>query len=280
MTAALTAFALVAFAANSLLCRMALGTSAIDAASFTSIRLASGAAALLVLGRLSSGRHHSPGPPWRSAIALFAYALSFSLAYESLETGTGALVLFGSVQATMLGAALATGERPRRQEWVGLALAAVGLVYLVFPGLTAPPLGGSALMTVSGISWGCYSLWGRRATDPIGDTALNFTRGLPLAVLVSLATVGRANVSAPGAMLAVLSGALASGLGYVVWYYALPRLTATRAATVQLAVPVLAAVGGVAVLSEGVSLRLFVSGLLILGGVALASSSNVSAEAP
>ena len=253
---------------------MALGASAIDPASFTSIRLASGAAALLLLARVTRRRGPSPSPPWRSAVALFAYALSFSFAYQILETGTGALVLFGSVQATMLGSALITGERPRRQEWVGLVLAAVGLVYLVLPGLTAPPLLGTALMTLSGISWGCYSLWGRRVTDPIGATALNFRRGLPLAIVVSLATIGRVTISVAGTTLAVLSGALASGLGYVIWYYALPSLTATRAATVQLAVPIVAAVAGVVLLSEVVSLRLLISGILILGGVSLASMSN------
>jgi drug/metabolite transporter (DMT)-like permease len=272
-TPVLTGLALVAFAANSVLCRLALGGAAIDAASFTTVRLTSGAAALLII--TASVNKNSPSSGRRvkfiSALLLFLYAAAFSFAYTGLTTGTGALILFGSVQATMLAAALRSGERPHPFEWAGLALALAGLVYLVLPGLTAPPPVSSAFMAVAGISWGLYSLRGRGATDPLADTTGNFVLALPLAFAVNLFTLrGGAHVSTAGVLLAVLSGALASGVGYVVWYAALRGLTATRAATVQLPVPVLAAVGGVIFMSESVSLRLLLAATVILGGVALA----------
>lgn len=267
-----TGLALVAFAANSVLCRLALGRAAIDAASFTSIRLASGAGVLLLIAAAVNKR--SPAFGRRnaaSALLLFLYAAAFSFAYTGLGAGTGALLLFGSVQATMLLFALRSGERPHVLEWLGLALALGGLVYLVFPGLrSAPPLLSSALMCAAGISWGLYSLRGRGATNPLDETTRNFVLALPLAFIVNLLTLRDAHVSRVGVILAVLSGALASGVGYVVWYAALRGLTATRAATVQLAVPVLAAAGGVLFLSERISLRLLLAGVVILGGVGLA----------
>jgi drug/metabolite transporter (DMT)-like permease len=214
---------------------------------------------------------------FRSALLLFLYAAAFSFAYRELTTGTGALILFGSVQATMLLAALGSGERPRRTEWAGLALALGGLVYLVFPGLAAPPPASSAFMAVAGISWGLYSLAGRGASDPLADTTSNFVLALPLAFAVNLITSGGAHVSTTGVVLAVMSGALASGVGYVVWYAALRGLSATRAATVQLPVPALAAVGGVIFMSESVSLRLLIATAVILGGVALALSGRAQA---
>jgi drug/metabolite transporter (DMT)-like permease len=272
-TSLLTMLALVAFAANSVLCRLALGGATIDAASFTTVRLTSGALALLII---TASVNKSLRSPWRRlkfipALLLFLYAAAFSFAYTGLTTGTGALILFGSVQATMLAAALRSGERPHPLEWAGLALALAGLVYLVLPGLAAPPPSSSAFMAVAGISWGLYSLRGRGATDPLADTTANFVLALPLAFAVNLVTLGGgAHVSVAGVLLAVLSGALASGVGYVVWYAALRGLTATRAATVQLPVPVLAAVGGVLFMSESVSLRLLIAAAVILGGVALA----------
>jgi drug/metabolite transporter (DMT)-like permease len=271
-TPLLTMLALVAFAANSVLCRLALGGATIDAASFTTVRLASGAVALLFITALvnkslpSLQRRLKFAP----ALLLFLYAAAFSFAYTGLTTGTGALILFGSVQATMLLAALRSGERPHPFEWAGLALALAGLVYLVLPGLAAPPLVSSAFMAVAGISWGLYSLRGRGAPDPLANTTNNFVLALPLAFAVNLITHGDAHVSTAGVVLAVVSGALASGVGYVVWYAALRGLTATRAATVQLPVPVLAALGGVMFMSERVSLRLLVAATVILGGVALA----------
>ncbi|MDQ1558138.1 MAG: hypothetical protein QOD32_1198 [Pyrinomonadaceae bacterium] len=271
----LTGLALVAFAANSVLCRAALGGATIDAASFTTVRLVSGAAALLFISTLVKKNLPSLQRRVRfvPALLLFSYAAAFSFAYTKLSTGTGALLLFGSVQATMLLAALGSGERPHAFEWAGLALALAGLVYLVFPGLSAPPLLSSTVMAVAGISWGLYSLIGRGARDPLADTTSNFVLALPLACAVNLLTLGvgaGAHVSATGVVLAVLSGALASGMGYVVWYAALRNLTATRAATVQLPVPLLAAAGGVIFMSERVSLRLLLAAAAILGGVALA----------
>ena len=272
-TPVLTGLALVAFAANSVLCRLALGGAAIDAASFTTVRLTSGAVVLLIITASVSKNLPTLGRrvKFMSALLLFLYAAAFSFAYTGLTTGTGALILFGSVQATMLTAALRSGERPHPFEWAGLALALAGLVYLVLPGLAAPPPVSSAFMAVAGISWGLYSLRGRGATDPLADTTGNFVLALPLAFAVNLITPrGDAHVSTAGVLLAVLSGALASGVGYVVWYAALRGLTATRAATVQLPVPVLAAVGGVLFMSESVSLRLLLAATVILGGVALA----------
>jgi drug/metabolite transporter (DMT)-like permease len=279
-TTLLTGLALAAFAANSVLCRAALGGATIDAASFTTVRLASGAAALLIISALVNRSLPSlRRVKFVPALLLFSYAAAFSFAYTGLSTGTGALILFGSVQATMLAAALGSGERPHAFEWAGLALALAGLVYLVFPGLSAPPAASSALMAGAGVSWGLYSLAGRGARDPLADTTSNFVLALPLACAVNLFALRRgdgagAHVSAAGVLLAVLSGAAASGVGYVLWYAALRNLTATRAATVQLPVPVLAATGGVLFMSEHVSLRLLVAAAVILGGVALALSGR------
>lgn len=263
----------MAFAANSVLCRLALGRAAIDAASFTTVRLASGALMLSLVAatfgkKVPAARSYRP----LSALLLFLYAAAFSYAYTNLSTGTGALILFGSVQATMLSVALRSGERPHALEWSGLLLALGGLVYLVFPGLeSAPPFLSSACMAVAGVSWGLYSLRGRGSADPLADTNANFVLALPPAFALNLLALrGDAHVSPPGLMLAVLSGALASGLGYVVWYAALRGLTATRAATVQLAVPVLAAAGGILVMSERVTPRLLLAAVVILGGIGLA----------
>ena len=270
-TIACTVFALVAFAMNSVLCRLALGRSTIDAASFSTIRLLSGAVVLLFISTLfKKAKPALPRGHWTSAALLFLYAIAFSLAYISLSAGTGALILFGSVQATMLISALRSGERPHLLEWAGLFLALLGLVYLVLPGLAAPRPFHSALMAVAGISWGFYTLRGRGTRDPLADTTHNFVRALPFVVVVNLVMLREFHVSIRGAVLAVLSGALASGVGYVVWYTALKGLTATRAATVQLVVPILAAMGGVILLSENITTRLMLSALMILGGVGLA----------
>lgn len=270
-TMLLTGLTLVAFAANSVLTRLALAVPSMDAASFATVRLGSGAAILLALSAASGAR---PGPGsragWLSAALLFAYAVPFSFAYLTLSTGTGALILFGAVQCTMITVALRTGERPRPAEWAGLVLALGGLVALVFPGLTAPSPLGTALMATAGMAWGWYSLRGRGAAAPMADTTRNFVRAVPLALGVSVLALGQFHLTTRGLLLAVASGALASGLGYVVWYAALRGLTATRAAIVQLAVPALAALGGVVLLHEPVTLRLVGSGAVILGGVALA----------
>jgi drug/metabolite transporter (DMT)-like permease len=262
-----TAAALAAFAANSILCRLALRGGAIDAASFSTIRFASGAAVLLLL----TARARRPLLPmagtWLLAVFLALYALPFAFAYNRLSAGTGALVLFGSVQTTMVLGALGAGERPRIIQWAGLLVAIGGLVYLVFPGLSAPPLGYALLMAVAGASWGMYSLRGRGATDPLAQTAGNFVRSVPIVALGSLATISNAHADPRGIALALASGIVASGLGYVAWYAALRGLTAMRAAVVQLAVPLIAAAGGVLLLSETVTVRLLIATVLVLGGI-------------
>ena len=268
----LTALTLVAFAANSLLCRMALGGSLIDPVSFTTIRLLSGVIILIPVSQLlseSPSALESKGS-WGSGFALFLYAASFSLAYVSLDTGIGALILFGSVQATMIGAVLRSGERPLPAQWLGLAIALCGLVYLVWPGFTAPNPLGALLMSVSGIAWGIYSVRGKDVAAPISSTTGNFVRAAPWAGAVSAIALSRIHVEAAGVLLALVSGMLTSGLGYVLWYSVLRRITTTQAAIVQLLVPILAAFGGVAFLAEQVSVRLAVASILILGGVGMA----------
>jgi drug/metabolite transporter (DMT)-like permease len=268
-TALLTAIAMLAFAANSLLCRMALGAGLIDAASFTGIRVIAGAAMLgsLVLPRRRT--HGKPSVDWRAVATLFAYMICFSIAYLSLSAGSGALILFAAVQLTMFIVALRGGETFTRLSWTGLALAIGGLLYLVSPGLTAPDPLGALLMAIAGIAWGFYSLLGRRAGDPLESTAYNFIYAVPFAALASIALVGDLHVTPAGATLAVASGAVASGLGYFVWYSALRGLTAMRAATVQLSVPVIAATGGVLLLGEAPTLRLVLASAATLGGVAI-----------
>jgi drug/metabolite transporter (DMT)-like permease len=273
-TAALTSLALLAFAGNSILCRMALGNQAISPAGFTAVRLGAGAAALWLLVALRTGRVPRHAGQWASATALFVYAAAFSFAYLTLGAGTGALILFGAVQLTMILAGLRAGERPSVVEWTGLALASSGLVVLVLPGLSAPAPVGSALMAAAGIAWGIYSLRGRGSTEALRNTAGNFLLTLPMAALLLLLAGGAGAWTMRGALLAATSGALASGAGYAIWYTALPSLTATRAALVQLLVPVIAAAGGVALLGESVPLRLPVSAALVLGGVALAVTSR------
>jgi len=267
-TAALTSLAMIAFASNSLLCRVALAHTRIDAASFTTIRLVSGAMMLWLVARIGSGTAggRGNGP---SAVALFAYAAGFSYAYTSLPAATGALLLFGAVQATMIGYGLWTGERLLKLQLAGLLLAFGGLAGLLLPGLSAPPLTGSVLMLGAGIAWGIYSLRGKGAGDPARVTAGNFLRAVPVAAALSLFMLNRASLDTAGFWYAVSSGALASGLGYAVWYTALPALKATHAATVQLSVPVIAAVGGIVFLGEPVTLRLALAAVAILGGIAL-----------
>ncbi|MEM8766548.1 MAG: DMT family transporter [Pseudomonadota bacterium] len=279
----LTAIAMAAFAANSLLCRMALGSGSIDPASFTLIRLFSGA---LVLALLLRPHWRELGLTllwpisWPSTLSLFTYMVCFSFAYLSLETGTGALLLFGAVQLTMFAVALQGGERFNRWASLGLAMAAGGLVYLVAPGVTAPEPQGAILMALAGVAWGVYSLLGRGAKDPLVATGASFITALPFAALVSVAFLADQNISYSGFGLAVASGAVASALGYVVWYAALRHLTAARAATVQLSVPALAALGGVVLLSEPLSLRLVLASTLTLGGVALVLYQRSQRAAP
>lgn len=272
-----TTLALVAFALNSLLCRMALRDGAIDPASFTTVRLASGALTLLVIVTVARGpRTAVSAGGWISAAMLATYAVAFSFAYLELNTGTGALILFGAVQVTMIGSGLGAGERLRAREWIGISLALLGFLYLVLPGLEAPSPGGAALMAGAGVAWGIYSLRGRRAADPVAETGGNFLRALPLGIAVSLLAPPATELGSRGVLLAIASGALTSGLGYVAWYAALRGLSATRAATLQLAVPVMAAFGGVLLLSEEVTPRLVVAAVIILGGVRLSLGAKAS----
>lgn len=274
-TAALTACALVAFAANSVLCRLALGEGVIDPAGFTMLRLVTGAATLwLIVITTNSGSASDERGSWASAAWLFLYAAAFSFAYVVLETGTGALILFGAVQITMIMGGLRSGERPQPAQWIGLVLAFGGLAYLVAPGMTAPPLMGSTLMAAAGVAWGLYSLRGRGVRNPTSVTADNFVRSVPLVLALVLLFIPDVSLSPKGMLWAGVSGSLASGVGYVIWYAALRGLSATQAATVQLAVPVLAALGGVVVMSETVSARLMVSAVAILGGVLLAVTTR------
>ena len=274
-TILLTTLAMIAFASNSLLNRFALGQDAIDPVSYTTIRLTSGAVMLFIIASLQSKKDQATlRGSWISAAFLFLYAITFSFAYLSLTAGTGALILFGSVQVTMIIVALRSGERPHMLEWIGLFLALGGLVYLVFPGLSSPSPIGSGLMTVAGISWGFYTIRGRDSQNPLAITAGNFVYAAPMVLAVLLISFKNVSISSSGVMYAVLSGALASGVGYVIWYAALRGLTTTRAATVQLSVPVIAAWSGVVLLAENVSARLVIAGALILGGIALAVSSR------
>jgi drug/metabolite transporter (DMT)-like permease len=275
----LTLAAMIAFAGNSLLCRFALKQTGIDAASFTFVRVFSGATALwliiMIRGRLMVDRTTSPFVDmssdsslvtrhwslgqmgnWPSALALFAYAAAFSFAYNSLSAGTGALLLFGAVQATMILWGVHKGERLHARQLIGLALALSGLIVLLFPGLSAPPVSGAILMLGAGVAWGIYSLRGKAVGDPASATGGNFLRAVPFALMLSIGY-------------AVLSGAIASGLGYVIWYTALPGLKAASAATVQLSVPVLTATGGIMLLGESLTPRFLIASIAVLSGIAL-----------
>ena len=271
---------MLAFAGNSLLCRMALRHTAIDAASFTAIRLLSGACMLWLVVRLNRGKteSHPAGRPlpgnWLSACALFVYAAGFSFAYVSMSAATGALLLFGSVQASMIGYGVWRGERLRNLQWAGIALALAGLVTLLLPGLAAPSPLASLSMISAGAAWGVYSLRGKAAPDqppnnPTEVTAGNFLRTVPMALVLSLLMAQRLTPDPAGMGYAVASGALASGLGYAIWYQALPTLKTTHAATVQLSVPVIAALGGVLLIGEALTGPLVLASVTILGGIAL-----------
>ncbi len=268
-TLALTALTMIAFAANSLLTRAALGAHAIDAASFTTLRLAAGAAMLWLVVRLTQPVAAPARADPLAVAALFVYAITFSFAYLSLTAGTGALILFGAVQITMLAVAFRTGERFTPLSWLGIAAAVAGVVWLVSPGVTAPAPLGAALMGVAGAAWGVYSLRGRGAAEPLRATARNFANALPFAVVVSVLLAPGIRGSWLGVALSLVCGAVTSGIGYVIWYEALKGLDASRAAIVQLSVPALAALGGVLFLSEQITWRLVLCSVVILGGIAL-----------
>lgn len=264
----LTSMAMLAFAGNSILCRVALKHTAIDPASFTTIRLISGALVLWLIVTFRRDASNGMGN-WPSALALFVYAAGFSFAYVSLSAGTGALLLFGAVQVTMISAGLWSGEKLHGWQVIGLLLAFAGLTGLMMPGLSAPPLLGSALMLTAGVAWGIYSLRGKGAGDATRVTAGNFMRSVPITMLLTLLLYQRSNLDMDGIFYAIASGALASGIGYAIWYTVLPALKNTSAASVQLSVPVIAAVGGVIFLAEPMTLRLLLTSTAILGGIAL-----------
>ncbi len=273
-----TAFALLAFAANSVLNRLALGANTIDASSYIAIRLVSGAITLTLINGFNKRTFNSLETAFVKpnltrflpAFYLFLYGITFSFAYRSLNSGTGAFILFGTVQTTMLTTALMKGERPHLAEWMGLIVAISGLIYLVFPGLSAPDPFGAFLMAIAGISWAFYTLKGRGVSDPIEATTLNFIRSVPMVLIVFLFTFSHAHFSTEGVLYALISGSLTSGVGYAIWYAALRGLTTTQAALLQLFVPIIAAFGGVIFLSESLTTRLISAGLLIIGGVVLA----------
>jgi drug/metabolite transporter (DMT)-like permease len=269
-TFVLTIATMISFAGNSLLCRAALRGGAIDAVSFTAIRLVSGTvvlAAIIGIARDDDGERHGS---WTSAIALGLYAIAFSYAYVGLSAGAGALLLFGTVQLTMIGGGILRGERPPPRQWIGLAVAAAGMVVINLPGLGAPPIGAAALMLAAGVGWGIYSLGGRGARRPIRTTAGNFVRCLPFAAaFAAISLVATAHVTARGAALAATSGAVTSGLGYCVWYTVVRSLGAARAAIVQLSVPVFTAAGAIVLLDEPLHRHVVIGGAIILGGLAL-----------
>ncbi len=271
-TILLTVLALLAFAGNSVLCRLALNDNIIDAASFTSIRLFSGAIFLLLL--ISINVHKSPqkiinikAGSWLSALFLFIYAGAFSYAYISLDTGIGALILFGSVQVTMILSDIFKGKKLLLAEWLGLIIAFIGLIILLMPSASAPSLTGFLLMAISGIAWGFYTLAGRGSKTPLVDTTNNFLRTLPFIGLLMLLTLSHIELSNEGILLAVMSGTVTSGLGYAIWYSALSGLTVKHAAIIQLSVPVIAAIGGVIFSNETINIELITSSFLVLGGV-------------
>ena len=263
-----TGFTLIAFAANSVLCRLALGEKTIDASSFTVIRLLSGAIVLLVILKINGNKKSSPiKGSWPASFMLFLYAVTFSFAYITLDTGTGAIILFGSVQITMILLSLISGNRLHITEWIGVSIAFIGFVYLVSPGVTSPSVVGFSFMTIAGIAWGIYTLKGRDSVNPLMDTTYNFLRTIPFVIVLAIIAIQNTHYSSEGILLAAVSGGITSGIGYTIWYIALGGLSTTQAAVVQLLVPVIAALGGVIFLSEKITLRLTLSAIMILGGI-------------
>lgn len=267
-TLLLTALAMLAFAGNSLLCRAALRDSQIDPASFTALRLFAGALVLWLLLYTRKRAATVPGN-WAGAFSLFIYAAAFSYAYLHLDAGAGALLLFGAVQLSMITCGLLRGERLHRLQVVGLVLAAAGLVALLLPGTSTPSLSASCLMVLAGIAWGTYSLLGKGTPDPLAATAGNFIRTLPIVAVLCLVALGSLEWDSAGVVYALLSGGLTSGIGYAIWYAAMPGLAAIQAASVQLSVPLLTALAGSVLLGESLTGRLMLAGVAILGGIAL-----------
>jgi drug/metabolite transporter (DMT)-like permease len=276
-TIVFTLLALFAFAANSVLCRLALTDNAIDPSSFTITRLLSGAIVLAILVYLTPSKESSQTKgSWAGGFALFIYAASFSYAYVSLETGIGALILFSCVQIMMIVTAVLSGDKLSHLEWMGAGIAFSGFVYLIFPGLTAPSVSGLIMMSISGVAWASYTLLGMRSTNPLRDTAFNFLRTLPFLLILLILSLKNISLSQTGILLAVVSGAVTSGVGYAVWYVALRQLSTVQAAIVQLFVPVLATLSGVIFVNESLSLRLILASVMILGGIFAVTASKHS----
>lgn len=282
---ACTTFALLAFAANSVLCRLALNDHAIDAASFTLIRLISGIIVLISAVKIADKASSSSTKPstsqlrksrggWLAAAMLFIYAITFSFGYISLDTGTGALILFGAVQITMIVAAILSGNKLHFSEWLGLLVALSGFVYLIMPTIETPSLKGFILMAISGTAWALYTLKGKASTSPLNDTAYNFLKTSPFVFALIIFGFDNAHITLEGVILAVVSGAIASGVGYLVWYMALAGLSVTQAAVVQLFVPILAAIGGIIFSSEHITFRLIIASLLVLGGILMVTMGS------
>jgi drug/metabolite transporter (DMT)-like permease len=275
--AAGTIFALLAFAANSILCRMALRDATIDPLTFTSIRIVSGALTLALVLPLRTRRLRMGGS-WISALQLIGYAAAFSVAYTSLTAGTGALLLFGAVQVIMIAAGYRAGERINGAVAVGWLAAVGGIIALTLPSVSSPPPLASFLMLVAGIAWGLYSLRGRRSSEPIAETAGNFLRAVPMALLLNALMFTKVSYTSRGMLLALLSGALASGLGYAAWYTVLPRMRSMTAANLQLCVPVIAALFGALMFKEAITARLLVASIFVLGGVFVATRARATAK--
>lgn len=278
-TSLFTIVALIAFAANSVLCRLALDIYQMDVGSFTTIRLLSGAIVLFMMVHMQHKQqnnqpHFNLTKNWFAASMLFIYATAFSFAYLTLDTATGALILFGSVQITMVAYAIYTGNRPNIAEWIGLAIAFLGFIYLIYPDLNSPSAMGFLLMSIAGIAWGFYSIQGKYSKKPLFDTAHNFIKTLPFIAVLALMTLPQSHLNLQGILLALLSGGIASGMGYAVWYIALTGLSNNQAAVVQLAVPVIAAIGGVLFVSEEMTLRLVISTVMVLGGILIVISTR------
>jgi len=263
-----TVLALIAFAANSVLCRSALGENLIDPASFTSIRLLSGGVMLMVILQFNrKNKSSATKGSWLASIMLFLYAAAFSFAYITLDTGTGALILFAAVQITMILVSIVSGNKLHATEWIGLTIAFLGFVYLILPGITTPSAAGFSLMTIAGIAWGFYTIKGQASKNPLFDTAYNFSRSILFILILMIITFQFSHISSKGILLAMISGGITSGIGYTIWYVALGGLSITQAAVVQLSVPVIAALGGVVFVSEQITLRYILASLLILGGI-------------
>lgn len=264
----LTGLALIAFAANSVLCRLALGDKTIDAASFTNIRLFSGAVVLLLILKLyNSQSQNSSKGNWLSSFMLFLYAVTFSFAYISLDTGTGALIMFGSVQITIILLSIISGNRLNIYEWLGVTIAFLGFVYLILPGVSSPSLIGFSLMTIAGIAWGIYTLKGKESKNPLRDTTFNFIRTIPFIIILLIFTFQYSSYSTKGVVLAIISGGITSGIGYTIWYMAMEGLSKIQTAVIQLLVPIIAAFGGVIFVDEKITFRLSVASILVLGGI-------------